>query len=151
MADDDDLLATLDTLIRANQDRRGALLPLLHAIQAQFGYIPDAAVPRLAQALRQSRAEIDGVISFYRDFRRTPPKAHTLRLCRAESCQAMGADTLAHLLDHALPADGPVACEPVYCLGACACSPALELDGRLHARVTPDRLLELLARLEQQP
>lgn len=63
----------------------------------------------------------------------------------------MGADTLAHLLDHALAADGPVACEPVYCLGACACSPALELDGRLHARVTPDRLLELLARLEQQP
>ena len=148
---DDDLLATLDALIGANQDRRGALLPLLHAIQAQFGYIPDAAVPRLAQALRQSRAEIDGVISFYRDFRRTPPKAHTLRLCRAESCQAMGADTLAHLLDHALPADGPVGCGPVDCLGACACSPALELDGRLHARVTPDRLLELLARLEQQP
>ncbi|ACO73281.1 Respiratory-chain NADH dehydrogenase domain, 51 kDa subunit [Laribacter hongkongensis HLHK9] len=98
---DDDLLATLDALIGANQDRRGALLPLLHAIQAQFGYIPDAAVPRLAQALRQSRADIDGVISFYRDFRRTPPRAHTLRLCRAESCQAMGADTLAHLLDHA--------------------------------------------------
>ena len=146
---DDDLLATLDALIGANQDRRGALLPLLHAIQAQFGYIPDAAVPRLAQALRQSRADIDGVISFYRGFRRTPPRAHTLRLCRAESCQAMGADTLAHLLDHALAADGPVACEPVYCLGNCACAPSLMIDEEVHARVDADRLDALVARCRE--
>ncbi|MNR17641.1 NADH-quinone oxidoreductase subunit E [compost metagenome] len=92
-----------------------------------------------------------GVISFYHDFRTTPPARHTLRLCRAESCQSMGAERLAAQLrehleldDHGTSADGRISLRPVYCLGACACSPALELDGDLHARLTPERLRALV-------
>ncbi|MNE69818.1 NADP-reducing hydrogenase subunit HndA [compost metagenome] len=92
-----------------------------------------------------------GVISFYHDFRTTPPARHTLRLCRAESCKSMGAETLAAQLreqlaldDHGTSADGSISLRPVYCLGACACSPALELDGELHARITPERLRQLV-------
>ncbi|MCO7516395.1 formate dehydrogenase subunit gamma [Pseudomonas guariconensis] len=129
----------------------GALLPILHAIQDGAGFVPDAAVPEIAHALNLSQAEVRGVISFYHDFRTTPPARHTLRLCRAESCQSRGAEALAAQLreqlaldDHGTSADGAISLRPVYCLGACACSPALELDGRLHARLTPERLRALV-------
>jgi len=91
------------------------------------------------------------VISFYHDFRTAPPARHTLRLCRAESCQSRGAEALAAQLreqlaldDHGTSADGAISLRPVYCLGACACSPALELDGQVHARLTPERLRALV-------
>ncbi|WP_375741072.1 formate dehydrogenase subunit gamma [Pseudomonas boanensis] len=131
----------------------GALLPILHDIQQGVGYIPDAAVPEIAHALNLSLAEVRGVITFYHDFRTTPPARHTLRLCHAESCQSRGAGQLAaqlrerlNLDDHGTSPDGQVSLRPVYCLGACACSPALELDGRLHARVDATKLDELLNR-----
>ena len=98
-----------------------------------------------------SLAEVRGVISFYHDFRTAPPARHTLRLCRAESCQSRGAEALAAQLrdqlaldDHGTSADGTISLRPVYCLGACACSPALELDGQVHARLTPERLRALV-------
>ncbi|AZC50207.1 NAD-dependent formate dehydrogenase gamma subunit [Pseudomonas chlororaphis subsp. piscium] len=128
------------------------MLPILHAIQDGCGYIPDTAIPEIAHALNLSLAEVHGVISFYHDFRTTPPARHTLRLCRAESCQSRGAEHLAAQLreqllldDHGTTADGSINLRPVYCLGACACSPALELDGELHARITPERLRQLVS------
>jgi formate dehydrogenase subunit gamma len=113
----------------------GALLPMLHDLQAAFGCVPDEAVPRIAMVLNLSRAEVFGVISFYHDFRRAPPGRHVLKLCRAEACQAVGgaalADrTLARLgVDwHGTTPDGAVTVEPVFCLGLCACGPAALLD-----------------------
>jgi formate dehydrogenase subunit gamma len=137
--------------------RPGPLIEVLHAIQAQLGYVPPAAVPLVASELNLSRAEVHGVVSFYHYFRSTPPGAHTLSVCRAESCQAVGADALAeHARQrlgvdfHETTPDGRFSLEPVYCLGNCACSPAVMIDGRLHGRVTPERLDALLAGIERK-
>jgi formate dehydrogenase subunit gamma len=130
----------------------GALLPTLHALQEHFGYIDPAAVPLVAEALNLSRAEVHGVVTFYHDFRQTPPGRLVVRVCRAEACQSMGSDRLAeHIKDrlgidfHQTSADGRFTLEPVFCLGDCACSPALMLDGTLHGRVDAaafDRLIQ---------
>ncbi|MDZ5739693.1 formate dehydrogenase subunit gamma [Pseudomonas asiatica] len=144
-------LPVIQRILARDKDTPGALLPILHGIQHDIGYIPDAAVAEIAHALNLSLAEVRGVISFYHDFRTTPPARHTLRLCRAESCQSRGAEALAAQLreqlaldDHGTSADGAISLRPVYCLGACACSPALELDGQVHARLTPERLRALV-------
>ena len=125
----------------------GASLPILHEIQRVFGYIPDAAIPMIADALNLSRAEIYGVVTFYHDFRRHPPGQHILLVCRAEACQSMGGAALA---DHArkilgvdwhgTTADGRITLEPGYCLGLCATAPAVLLDGVPHGRLDPARL-----------
>lgn len=151
MPDELNHLPLIQRVLAREKANPGALLPILHAIQAGVGYIPDIAVAEIAHALNLSLAEVRGVISFYHDFRTTPPARHTLRLCRAESCQSRGAEALAAQLreqlgldDHGTSADGSVSLRPVYCLGACACSPALELDGQVHARLTPERLQALV-------
>lgn len=129
----------------------GALLPLLHAVQARLGWIPAASLPLIATALNLSRAEVYGVLSFYPHFRTSPPGRHVLQICRAESCQAMGGAALetrarARLgVDwHQTSADGAVTLEPVFCLGNCACSPALRIDDEILGRVDAQRLDELL-------
>lgn len=129
----------------------GSLLPILHTIQDALGYIPDIAVPPLAEALQLSRAEIHGVIQFYAHFRDQPATRIVLEVCRAESCQAMGAENLAlHAKQrlgcdfHGSSANGEVTLEPVYCLGLCAQSPAIMVDGEPHARMTPAKLDQLL-------
>ncbi|MBK5007333.1 formate dehydrogenase subunit gamma [Pseudomonas sp. S60] len=144
-------LPAVERILARHQGTPGALLPILHAIQQDIGFVPDAAVAEIAHALNLSQAEVRGVITFYHDFHTTPPARHTLRLCRAESCQSRGAEALAAQLrqqlaldDHGTSADGAISLRPVYCLGACACSPALELDGQVHARLTPERLRELV-------
>ncbi|MGG2395446.1 formate dehydrogenase subunit gamma [Pseudomonas sp. SH1-B] len=144
-------LPSIQRVLEREKDTPGALLPILHAIQEDVGYVPDVAVGEIAHALNLTQAEVRGVISFYHDFRTTAPARHTLRLCLAESCQSRGAKDLAAqvrehlgLNDHGTSEDGQISLRPVYCLGACACSPALELDGQLHARVTPERLQQLV-------
>jgi formate dehydrogenase subunit gamma len=129
----------------------GALLPVLHALQDHFGYVDTAAVPLLAEMLNLSRAEVHGVISFYDYFRTTPPGRRTLRICRAEACQAMNGNALvAHAkkrlaIDfHETTRDGAVTLEPVYCLGNCGCAPAIMLDDKLYGRMTATRLDDLL-------
>lgn len=138
------------------QGQRGALLPILHAVQDELGCIPADAVPAIAEALNLSRAEVHGVLTFYPHFRTEPAGRHVLEVCRAESCQAMGGERLAeHAREtlgcdfHGTSADGAVTLEPVYCLGLCAQSPAVMLDGQPHARVTPDKLGRLLSRATQ--
>lgn len=121
----------------------GALLPILHALQEEFGYIHPDATPLIAEKLNISRAEVHGVISFYHDFRHSPPGRHVLRICRAESCQAMGCDAL---IDHVekragvklgeTTPDGSLTMEQVFCLGNCALSPAAMLDGEPYGRVS---------------
>ena len=138
-------------LIVALKDEPGAALPILHALQREFGYIDRAAVPMIAQALNLSRAEVHGVVSFYHDFRSAPPGRHVLKLCRAEACQSMGADALAQRvrerlqLDwHETSPDGRVTLEPVFCLGLCACAPAAMLDNRVIGALDETRLSLLI-------
>jgi formate dehydrogenase subunit gamma len=138
--------------IAANRALPGALLPVLHAIQDALGFIPPDAVPQIALGLNLSQADVHGVISFYHDFRSTPPGRHVLKLCRAEACQSMGAEALAEHLTRRLGVawkqtspDGALTIEPVYCLGNCALSPAAMLDGKLRGRVTAAALDDLIA------
>jgi formate dehydrogenase subunit gamma len=129
-------------ILDAHKGLEGPLLPILHAVQEAFGYIPEAAVPQIAKALQMTKAEVHGVVSFYHDFREKPAGRHVLKLCRAEACQAMGADAVAGRVKAALgidwhetTPDGRVTLEPVFCLGLCACGPAAMVDGRLVGRV----------------
>lgn len=144
--------ALLDSLIARHASLNGPLLPLLHAVQDEFGHIPADSVPRIASALNLSRAEVHGVISFYHWFRQHPPGKHVVQICRAEACQAMnGVVTEEHARKclgvdwHGTSADGQFTLEAVYCLGNCAAGPAAMIDGQLYGRVTPERLDELLA------
>jgi formate dehydrogenase subunit gamma len=130
--------------IRELEHLPGALLPILHALQDEFGYVDKAAVPLIADALNLSDAEVHGVISFYHDFRYDPPGRHVLKLCRAEACQSMDCDkTIAHVENRLgiklgqTTDNGSFTVEPVYCLGLCALSPAAMLDGKPYGRVSP--------------
>ena len=142
-------------IVDARAADKGAMLPILHDLQARFGYIDDAAIPLIASALNVSKAETVGVISFYHDFRQTPHDGSVLKLCRAESCQAAGCeDLVAHLEDrHGLIADahdgGGIAVETVYCLGHCAASPAAMLDGEPIAALTRETIDQLLAAMSK--
>ena len=134
-------------LIEELRQLPGALLPILHALQAEFGYVDTDAVPLVADALNLSRAEVHGVVGFYHDFRSAPPGQHVLKLCRAEACQSMGGDALAAATHERLgigwgetTPDGRVTLEPVFCLGLCACAPAAMLDGRVFGRLDETRL-----------
>jgi formate dehydrogenase subunit gamma len=135
--------ATVQEITNALKDKPGALLPILHAVQDTLGYIPAESVPQIAKALNLSRAEVHGVISFYHYFRNTPPGKHTIHLCRAESCQAMGGKQLENHVKnklgidfHETTTDGQFSLEPVYCLGNCACSPAMQIDEEIYGRVS---------------
>ncbi len=142
----------IDKIVASVADKPGALMPVLHAVQDRLGYIPPDAVPTIARALNLSRAEVHGVISFYHDFRSAPPGRNIIRVCRAESCQAMGAIELAAHIQKRLgiefgqtSADGGYTLEPVYCLGNCACSPAIVVGLDIHGRVTPERFDEIIS------
>ncbi|NEV63913.1 formate dehydrogenase subunit gamma [Thiorhodococcus minor] len=147
-------LDAVSGIIREHADLPGAMLPTLHAIQHKLGWIPAEAVPLVASALNVSRAEVQGVLDFYHEFRRTPPGRHVVQICRAESCQAMGGQALeAHARAelgvnfHQTTDDGAVTLEPVYCLGNCACSPAIRVDDDVHGRVSADGFDALMAEL----
>jgi formate dehydrogenase subunit gamma len=127
--------------VAAHRGDRGALMPILHDIQAEFGYVDKAVVPIIADELNLSRADVYGVLSFYHDFREQPAAGTVVRVCRAEACQANGA---AALFEHAQRADG-VTVEQVFCFGNCALGPAVEINGRLVGRVDANRLDALLA------
>ena len=130
------------------------LVQILHAFVERFGWISEAAIRELAAALNLSRAEVHGVVSYYHDFRTAPPGKHVVKVCQAEACQAMGSRELTR---HAVAALGvpmssgndEVTLEPVYCLGNCACSPAVMIDGMTYGRVDPERFDELVANLAE--
>ena len=143
--------ADIRRLALAKAAEAGALLPILHSIQDELGYVPETAVPIVADVLNLSRAEVHGVVTFYHFFRQQPPGKHTLYVCRAEACQSMGSRKLEEYIRqklavdfHETTADGRFTLEPVYCLGNCACSPAVMVDETVYGRVTPERIDEIV-------
>lgn len=148
---------TISSIVSRLKQQPGALLPILHAVQDELGFVPAGAVPIIADGLNLSRAEVHGVLSFYHYFRETPPGRHTIHLCRAEACQSMNQrDLEAHAKTrlgadfHHTTSDGAFTLEPVYCLGNCACSPAMMVDGELYGRVTPDRFDEIVGEWQRR-
>ena len=145
-------------LLSRHGDRPGALLPILHDVQDALGHIPREVVPQIADGLNLSRAEVHGVVTYYHHFRQDPPGRHVVQVCRAEACLSMGGEALLAHAEHKLAcrthgghgatsADGRYTLTPVFCLGLCASSPAVVIDDKLHARMTPsrfDRLIDAL-------
>lgn len=145
------MMQTVQTIVDGLKEKKGALLPILHEIQNALSYVPPEAVPTIAKALNLSRAEVHGVISFYHYFRDTPAGKHTVRVCRAESCLAMGGKKLeSHVKSklgvdyHETTTDGNFSLEAVYCLGNCACSPAIQIDNEIYGRVSNTDFDEIL-------
>ena len=141
----DDIRA--NAIIDGHKTVRGGLLPTLHALQEEFGYVDDAAMPVLAKAFNLSPADVFGVITFYHDFKRTRPGRHTIKVCRAEACQSMGSDDLVadikkrlNVEMHGKTADGQFSLEQVFCLGNCALSPAIMVNEKVYGRVTGERV-----------
>ncbi len=142
----------------AHGNKPDELLEILHALQHDFGYVPESTLPVIANALNLSRAEVHGVVTFYHDFKREPQGRHTIKICRAEACQAMGTGKLC---DHAekklgieiggTTKDGKYTVEAVYCLGNCALSPAVLIGDRLYGKVDAKRFDEIVASLGQEP
>ena len=141
-------------VIASKADLEGALMPILHALNETFGYVPDDAVPLIAGILNLSRADVHGTLTFYHDFRRKPAPRHVVKLCQAEACQSRGCRALTehaektlgtHIDPHGHTNARGVSLEPIYCLGLCATGPNALIDGRPHARLTPARFDALMA------
>ena len=143
-------------IIAGHAGKEGSTLVILHALQEAFGYVPEPAIPMIAEALNHSRAEVHGVFTFYHEFRKEPAGRHVLKLCRAEACQAAGSDALAARAEqklgisigHTTP-DGGVTLEPIYCLGLCATAPSAMFDDRVIGRLDAQRLDALMAEAQR--
>jgi formate dehydrogenase subunit gamma len=155
MLDSVEITTRVEEILNNHKGMEGAMLPILHAIQAEFGYVPQDALPLIAQELALSKAEVHGVMSFYHDFREHPAGKHVVKLCRAESCKSVGADRVAAHAQkamgiewHETTADGRITLEPVFCLGLCACGPAAIIDGKLVGRVDEAKIDALIGGLK---
>ena len=147
-----DVAARAIDVINKFKTVEGPLLPVLHAMQEEFGYVPAETLTLIAEALNLSRAEVHGVMTFYHDFRASPTGRHVIRLCRAEACQSMDGDRVAEAVQKLLgigwgetTGDGKITLEPVYCLGLCACAPAAQVDDRLIGRLNEGKAERLIA------
>jgi len=145
----------MQDILARHKDMEGPLLPILHAIQAEFGFIPDDVVQTIADDQNITRAEVHGVITFYHDFRSTPAGQHVVKICRAEACQAVGGNAVSERAFeklgvgwHGTTPNGKVTLEPVYCLGLCACGPAAMVDGKVVGRVDAAKLDKLLSAVQ---
>jgi formate dehydrogenase subunit gamma len=147
--------ALVQAAIEAHRGMEGAALPMLHAVQDSVGYIPDSAMPAIADALNVSRAEMHGIVTFYHDFRREPAGRHVVKVCRAEACQSVGGRDVAERLSRQLgldfgetSPDGSVTLEAVYCLGLCACGPSAMVDGRVVGRLDTEAAERIAAEVQ---
>lgn len=129
----------------------GPMLPILHEFNERFGFVSNEAIVLIADVLNLTRAEVQGVVSFYHDFRHEPAGRHVIKVCRAEACQSMGSEHLAERLEHALgikfgetTPDRHITLEPVYCLGNCSLSPSVLIDGEIHGRMDESKVLALV-------
>ena len=140
---------TASELIANHGARPELLVQILHDFLDRFAWIPEAAIRQLAEELNLSRADVNGVVSFYHDFRTTPPDKHVVKICQAEACQAMGSGELSAHAETALgvkmhETNDDMTLEPVYCLGNCACSPTVVVDGDIFGRVDRERFDDIV-------
>jgi len=141
----DDFGSRLDAILARHAGREGALLPILHDVQAAFGHVSEDAIRAIAQALNLSRAEVHGVVSFYHDFKTKPEPLPVLKLCRAEACQSRGVEALVAGAER--QAAGRVAIETVYCLGLCSSGPSALVGDKPYARLDSEKLARLIGEL----
>ena len=129
-------------IVAEHHRREGPLLPILHAVQAEFGCVDADSEALIAKGLNLSRADVHGVVSFYHDFHDKPELRPVVQVCRAEACKARGVEAL---IDEATVAAGErVKVETVYCLGLCSSGPAARVGDRLHARLDGPKLSQII-------
>ena len=133
-------MRTLADIVATHAGREGPLLPILHDVQLEFGYVSEAAIREIADALNLTRAEVHGVVSFYHDFRAEPDLRPVIKLCRAEACQARGVEALVAIADE----QTRVKVEAVYCLGLCSVGPAAMVGAEVIARLDASKLAALI-------
>ena len=150
-------LSNVENIIDSLKNKEGSLLPILHAIQREVGYIAPQAIERIATKLKQTPAEIHGVISFYHQFRTSPPAKHQIQICRAEACQSRGSRQLeVHAKDfldidyHQMTSDKKFSLDGVYCLGNCATGPNIRINDDLYGRISNQRFEEIIANLDHE-
>lgn len=132
----------LDEIIAAHAGRRGPLLPILRAVQEEFGCVSEAAEAAIAEALNLSRAEVHGVVSFYHDLTPAPDPRPCVELCRAEACQARGVEALVAAAEAA--AGSRVRLKTVFCLGLCSVGPNARTGDTVHSRLDEAALVDLV-------
>lgn len=154
---DSDVVQAALRICAAHANRSADLIEIFHELQAEIGFIPEEVLPPIANALNLSRAEVHGVVTFYHDFRRQPPGRHVVKICQAEACRSMHMETLCNHAEKRLgtafggtSSDGKFSLDAVYCLGNCALSPAMMIDGNLFGRVDADRLDQIIASLDAE-
>lgn len=140
---DPERAAVVVDLTEQFRGERGALLPALHAVMDRYGHISDDDVPVIAHVLNLSNADVFGVVTFYTDFRRTPPPPHRISLCRAEACQSVGSQTLLDTTEHRFAQSADVEVGEVFCLGNCALGPSGTIDGQLYGQLSSARITDL--------
>ena len=147
-------LSNVENIIDTLKNKEGALLPILHSIQKEIGYIPPEAIDRIAKKLQQTPAEIHGVISFYHQFRTSPAGEHKIQICRAEACQARGSKQLEQYAKehlsieyHETTSDKKFSLDSVYCLGNCATGPNIRINDELYGRVSNKKFEDVLSTL----
>ncbi len=153
-----DMIATIEKIVQSKKNMAGALLPILHALQTVFGFIPKSALPIIATALQQTEAEIYGVISFYAHFYLKPSGKHIVEICRGEACQAMASGALEqeakaqlNIDYHQTTADRNITLEAVYCLGNCACAPSVKVGDKVYGRMNAKKFAQLTDQLTRYP
>tara|TARA_S200000501_G_scaffold368074_1_gene405409 strand:- start:474 stop:941 length:468 start_codon:yes stop_codon:yes gene_type:complete len=146
---------SIDKILENFSKIEGPLLPILHAIQELEGYVPSELVPKISEFLNISRAEIHGVITYYHHFREKPAGKFVIQVCRAEACQSVGSETLSNYVENLLDCkfgsstkDGLFTLEPVYCLGQCACGPAIMINDDVFGKVTKKKFENLLNKVK---
>ena len=144
---------TASKIIAGFENRPEMLVQVLHAFMDRFGWISSDAIRQLAEELNLSRADVHGVVSYYHDFRTSPAGKHVVKICEAEACQAMGSRDLSEHAKKSLGLDmhesnDNVTLEPIYCLGNCACSPAIMVDGKTFGRVSAKRFDQIVAAMD---
>lgn len=145
---------TTSEVVRRFDAKAEMLVQILQAIASRYGWVPEETIRQLAEELNLSRADVYGVVNYYHDFRTEAPGEHIVKICQAEACQAMGSRALTN---HARKSLGTamndtrndITLEPVYCLGNCACAPAVMIDGKTHGRVTPSRFDALVGAMQE--
>ncbi|MCP4645298.1 MAG: proton-conducting membrane transporter, partial [bacterium] len=149
----DDIDRIVDEIGR-DQD---ALIPILHAIQGRYRYLPDAALQRVCETTRISPATVEGVVSFFARFRRKPVGRHTIHVCDGTACHVKGAPAVydAFAKELGLPdgedtdAKGEFTLQRIACLGCCTLAPAVQIDrvtyGHVHADTVSTVIEDFLA------
>lgn len=141
----EDIIRSHDDLIPEH------LIPLLQEIQAEQGYLPEAAIQQVSQSLGVPASRVYGVATFYNQFRFAPLGEHVIEVCRGTACHVKQSLLIKQHLEHRLKLgesgnsrDNRFTVLCVACLGACSIAPVIKLDGEFHGHLTIEKLDRLL-------